>query len=117
MDDRGGNALRRSVLQRSVFFDLFDAEEAIELEGRATLLHGLARWLANSGMTQIKAAKALGTSPARVGEIKRGRLSRFDLNALFGLAAKVGLHPTVQLAGRRFGPKSGAKRRAGRGIG
>jgi hypothetical protein len=36
---------------------------------------------------------------------------------LFRLAAKAGLHPTVQLAGGRFGPKSGAKRRAGRGIG
>ena len=91
--------MRRSALQRSVFFELFDAEKAIVLECRATLLRGLERWLANSGMTKIKAAKALGTTPARVCEIRHGKLSRFDLNALFRLTAKVGLHPTVQLAG------------------
>ncbi len=44
---------------RSVFFDLFEAEEAMELEVRATLLHGLERWLTDSGMTQTEAAKAL----------------------------------------------------------
>ncbi|MGH8317954.1 MAG: hypothetical protein ACREUL_08265 [Steroidobacteraceae bacterium] len=36
---------------RSVFHDLFPAEEAAELEIRSTLLHGLEHWLANSGMT------------------------------------------------------------------
>ena len=83
---------------RSVFFDLFEAEEAMELEVRATLLHGLERWLTDSGMTQTEAAKALGVTQARVSEIKRGKISRFSIDLLFRLAARAGLHPQVKLA-------------------
>jgi hypothetical protein len=53
---------------RSVFYDLFPAEKAAELEMRAQLLWGLERWLENSRMTQAEAAKVLGVTPsARVG--------------------------------------------------
>lgn len=81
-----------------MLFDLFEAEEAMELEVRATLLHGLERWLTQSGMTQTEAAKALGVTQARVSEIKRGKISRFSIDRLFRLAAIAGLHPQVKLA-------------------
>jgi predicted XRE-type DNA-binding protein len=83
---------------RSVFFDLFEAEKAMELEVRATLLHGLEQWLATSEMTQTEAAKALGVTQARISEIKRGKISRFSIDLLFRLAARAGLHPQVKLA-------------------
>jgi predicted XRE-type DNA-binding protein len=83
---------------RSVFRDLFDAEEAMELEVRATLLHGLEQWLVASGMTQTEAAQALGVTQARISEIKRGKISRFSIDLLFRLAARAGLQPTVKLA-------------------
>jgi predicted XRE-type DNA-binding protein len=83
---------------RSVFFDLFEAEEAMELEVRATLLHGLEQWLASSGMTQTEAAQALGVTQARISEIKRAKISRFSIDLLFRLAARAGLHPKVKLA-------------------
>jgi predicted XRE-type DNA-binding protein len=83
---------------RSVFFDLFEAEEAMELEVRATLLDGLARWLTDSGMTQTEAAKALGVTQARVSELKRGKISLFSIYLLFRLAARVGLHTLLKLA-------------------
>jgi predicted XRE-type DNA-binding protein len=83
---------------RSVFFDLFEAEEATEIEVRATLLHGLERWLTDSEMTQTEAAKALGVTQARVSEMKRGKISRFSIDLLFRLAARAGLHPQVKLA-------------------
>jgi predicted XRE-type DNA-binding protein len=83
---------------RSVFHDLFEAEEAIELEVRSTLLRGLEQWLANSGMTQTDAAKTLGVTQARISEIKRGKISRFSIDLLFRLAARAGLHPKVKLA-------------------
>jgi len=41
----------KTAAGRSVFRDLFSAEEAAELEIRSTLLHGLSQWLANGGMT------------------------------------------------------------------
>src|SRR5687768_9417271 len=50
---------------RSVFRDLFPAEEAAEVEIRSTLLRGLEHWLASSGMTQAKAAEVLGITQAR----------------------------------------------------
>lgn len=72
---------------RSIFHDLFPAEEAAELEIRSTLLHGLEHWLASSGMTQVEAAKTLGVTQARVSDIKRGKIGQFSLDLLVRIAA------------------------------
>jgi predicted XRE-type DNA-binding protein len=47
-------------MAKSVFHDLFPAEEAAELEMRAKLLSRINKWLDNSALTQIEAAKRLG---------------------------------------------------------
>jgi predicted XRE-type DNA-binding protein len=65
--------------RRSVFYDLFPAEKAAELEMRAQLLMGLERWLENSRMTQAEAAKVLGVTQARVSDLKRGKFNRFSM--------------------------------------
>ena len=83
---------------RSVFRDLFPVEEAAELEIRSTLLRGLEHWLASSGMTQAKAAEALGITQARVSDIKRGKINQFSLDLLIRLAARAGLRPKLLLA-------------------
>src|ERR1700742_4709252 len=83
---------------RSVFHDLFDAEEAAELEIRATLLRGLEQWLSASELKQTEAAKILKVTQARVSDIKRGKISQFSLDLLFRLAARAGLRPKVKLA-------------------
>ena len=83
---------------RSVFEDLFDPDEAAELEIRATLLSGLEHWLASSGMTQIEAATVLRVTQARVSDIKRGKISQFSLDLLVRLAARAGLQPKMSLA-------------------
>lgn len=82
---------------RSVFEDLFDAEEAAELEIRATLLTGLERWLTASDMTQTEAATVLRVTQARVSDLKRGKISQFSLDLLVRLAARAGLQPKVSL--------------------
>jgi predicted XRE-type DNA-binding protein len=83
---------------RSIFRDLFSEAEAEELEIRAALLRGLERWLANSDMTQIEAAKILGVTQARVSDIKRGKINQFSMDLLVRLAARAGLHPKLRLA-------------------
>jgi predicted XRE-type DNA-binding protein len=83
---------------RSVFRDLFSETEAAELEIRSTLLQGLGRWLAGSGMTQVGAAKALGVTQARISDIKRGKINQFSLDLLVRLAARAGLQPKLRLA-------------------
>lgn len=82
---------------RSVFRDLFPAEEAAELEIRSTLLRGLSQWLADAGMTQTQAAESLGVTQARISDIKRGKINQFSLDLLIRLAARAGLQPKLRL--------------------
>jgi predicted XRE-type DNA-binding protein len=88
---------------RSVFRDLFPAEEAAELEIRATLLRGLERWLEASEMTQTAAAKVLRVTQARVSDIKRGKINQFSLDLLVRLASRAGLRPRMRLTGKAVG--------------
>ena len=80
-------------MAKSVFHDLFPAEEAAELEMRAKLLAGINKWLNGSGLTQVEAAKRLGITQARVSEIKNGKINRFSLSMLVRLAERAGLRP------------------------
>jgi predicted XRE-type DNA-binding protein len=81
-----------------VFYDLFPAETAAEMEIRAQLLIGLEQWLEKSGMTQAAAAKVLGVTQARVSDLKRGKNDRFSMDLLVRLAARAGLKPKLNLA-------------------
>lgn len=83
---------------RSVFHDLYPADQAAEMEMRSLLLQGLGQWLADSGMTQTEAAKVLGVTQARISDMKRGKISLFSLDLLVRLAARAGLRPQLQLA-------------------
>jgi phage-related protein/predicted XRE-type DNA-binding protein len=83
---------------RSVFYDLFPAEKAAEMEMRAQLLMGLEQWLEKSRMTQAEAAKVLGVTQARVSDLKRGKIDRFSMDLLVRLAARAGLKPKLKLA-------------------
>jgi predicted XRE-type DNA-binding protein len=83
---------------RSVFYDLFPAEKAAELEMRAQLMMGLERWLEKRRVTQAQAAKVLGVNQARVSDLKRGKINRFSMDLLVRLAARAGLKPKLKLA-------------------
>jgi predicted XRE-type DNA-binding protein len=69
-----------------------------ELDMRAALTQALEAWLLQSGLTQTAAAAVLGTTQARVSEIKHGKTSQFSLDLLVRLAARAGMHPRVTLA-------------------
>ena len=86
---------------RSVMRDLFSEEEAIGLEIRSTLLRGLEQWLEKSDMPQVEAVKVLGLTPARVSDIRRGKVSQFSTDSLIRLAARAGLHPMARLVAFR----------------
>ena len=83
---------------RSVFHDLYPADQAAEMEMRSLLLQGLGQWLADSGVTQTEAAKVLGVTQARISDMKRGKISLFSLDLLVRLAARAGLRPQLKLA-------------------
>jgi predicted XRE-type DNA-binding protein len=90
--------MRKKAVEKSVFHDLYDADQAAEMEIRSTLMIGLSKWLEQSGSTQAAAAKALGVTQARISEIKSGKISRFSLDLLVRLAARAGLRPKLKLA-------------------
>lgn len=62
---------------------------------RAALTQALEAWLLQSGLTQTAAAAVLGTTQARVSEIKHGKTGQFSLDLLVRLAARAGLHPRL----------------------
>jgi predicted XRE-type DNA-binding protein len=82
---------------RSVFQDLYAPDHVAEMEMRAQLLSALADRLQTSRLTQMRAAKLLGVAPARIADLKRGRISRFRLALLVRLAARAGLRPKLRL--------------------
>lgn len=68
---------------------------------RAALTLALETWLLQSGLTQSAAAAVLGTTQARVSEIKHGKTAQFSLDLLVRLAARAGLQPRLTLTPSR----------------
>ena len=68
---------------------------------RDALTHALEAWLRTSGKTQTEAAAILGTTQARVSEIKHGKTRQFSLDLLVRLAARAGLQPTITITPRQ----------------
>jgi predicted XRE-type DNA-binding protein len=72
-----------------------------ELDIRAALTAALEAWLEHSGLTQTAAAAVLGTTQARVSEIKHGKTEQFSLDLLVRLAARAGMQPRLTLTASR----------------
>ena len=72
-----------------------------ETDMRAALTQALEAWLLQSGLTQTAAAAVLGTTQARVSEIKRGKTAQFSLDLLVRLAARAGMHPRLTFSPSR----------------
>jgi predicted XRE-type DNA-binding protein len=68
-----------------------------ELAMRRAIGAALEHWLQRAGLTQTAAAAVLGTTQARVSEIKHGKTAHFSLDLLVRLAARAGLEPTLSL--------------------
>ncbi|MDQ2987874.1 MAG: XRE family transcriptional regulator [Pseudomonadota bacterium] len=72
-----------------------------EIDMRRALTEALEAWLRQSGLTQTAAAALLGTTQARVSEIKHGKTAQFSLDLLVRLAARAGMHPRLTLSPSR----------------
>jgi predicted XRE-type DNA-binding protein len=91
-------AMRRaSQAIGSASAELVGGENGVQRKIRETLLRGLGRWLASTGMTQTQAAKVLNVTQARVSDIKRGKIHQFSLDLLVRLADRAGLGPRMRL--------------------
>lgn len=79
--------------------DPIQPHDGAAMQMRAVLLQGLAQWLRDSGLSQTAAAFILGTTQARISEIKHGKVGQFSLDLLVRLAARAGLQPCIVLRG------------------
>lgn len=84
---------------KSVWDDLADTPaEAKDLKLRSGLMITLSEHIKARGWSEDEAARELGVTPARLNELMRGKLDRFDLSELIAIADAAGLNVEIQAA-------------------
>lgn len=73
-------------------------KEAANLRVRAELMEKIALLIQEKQWTQAEAASHCGVTQPRINDLVRGRISRFSLDALVNIAAKLGCRVHVKLA-------------------
>jgi predicted XRE-type DNA-binding protein len=77
------------------FDNVFDAlaessEEALNLKLRASLIREIRAKVTAAGWTQTETANQLGITQPRVSDLLNGKLSKFSLDALVNMLARLG---------------------------
>ena len=70
-------------------------EEAANLKIRSQLMDILATYIRNEGITQKEAAIRFDVPRSRVSELVNDRISKFTIDKLVNMAARVGLTPLI----------------------
>lgn len=77
---------------RSVWDAIADSsEEAANLKLRSQLMDAIKAYIDHENITQKEVAKRLGVPQSRVSELVNGRISKFTIDKLVTMAARVGL--------------------------
>jgi predicted XRE-type DNA-binding protein len=66
-------------------------EEAENMTLRSDLMTAVSATVESWQLTQAQAARRLGVTQPRLNDLLRGRINRFSLDALIGLASRAGL--------------------------
>ncbi|BBY56091.1 XRE family transcriptional regulator [Mycobacterium koreense] len=79
------------------FTNVWDAiadtpEESANLRARSDLMLAIEARLGEFGWSQTLAAHNLGVTQPRVSDLLRGKISKFSLDTLVNIAARIGLH-------------------------
>lgn len=65
-------------------------EEAANLKLRSQLMDAIKAYIDHENLTQEEAAKRLGVLRSRVNELVNGRISKFTIDKLVNMAARLG---------------------------
>ncbi len=85
------------------FENVFDAiaespEDALNMKLRASLIREIRAKVTDAGWTQIETAGQLGITQPRVSDLLRGKLSKFSLDALVKILARLGSDVKLRVA-------------------
>ena len=84
------------------FASIWDAiedtpQQAASMRARSELLMALQKWINETGITQIEAARRFGITQPRMSDLVRGKINLFSLDALMDMATLAGLDPRVAI--------------------
>ena len=83
----------------SVFDEITDSpEEALNMKLRAKLIREIRGKLTDTGWTQITIAQKLGVTQPRVSDLLTGKLSKFSLDSLVTMLARLGSNVGLRVA-------------------
>ncbi len=78
----------------SVFDDLeSDPGKAEQMKIKAALFDAIIGYIKGNELTQAKAAEVMGVQRSRIGDVCRGKMSGFSIDALVSMTARAGLYP------------------------
>ena len=84
---------------KSAFDAIADSpEEALNMKLRATLIREIRIKVAAAGWTQTETAHRLGITQPRVSDLMSGKLSKFSLDALVNMLARLGSDIKLKVA-------------------
>ena len=82
------------ITSGSIFYELEqDPGKAEQMKIKAALFDAIVRYIEENDLTQAKAAEIMGVQRSRVGDVCRGKMSGFTIDALVSMAARAGLYP------------------------
>lgn len=86
--------MSRKITKGSVFDAIEqDAGVAEQLKIKAALMDCIRAYIKDNGLTQQEAAELMGVQRSRIGDVSRGHIDVFSIDALVAMAARVGMHP------------------------
>ncbi len=71
--------------------------EVEQLKIKAALFDAIIAYIKENDLTQKQAADIMGVQRSRIGDVCRGKMSGFSIDASVSMAARAGLHP-LQIA-------------------
>lgn len=88
---------------RQCFASVWDAieetpEQAENMRLRSELMIAIRQVVERMGVTQAEAAKRLGLTQPRLNDLLRGRIGKFSLDALVGIAGRGGIAVRMRIA-------------------
>lgn len=75
---------------------LFDdpAEKAV-CEAKSVLVDEVRNYITHNKLTQSQAAEVMGVTQPRISDLTRGKISKFTVDALLGMLAKVNIETSI----------------------